>query len=129
MNIVALCVLAVFSSIISLVLKRYNPEYSIAINIITGILIFAAVLSNVYPAINQVKALVSATKIPADYGFILFKSLGICFLTQFASDSCKDAGESALSSKVELAGKVMILIISLPLFEEIAKIAVTLIGE
>ena len=36
---------------------------------------------------------------------ILFKTLGICFLAQFAADSCRDAGESALASKVELAGR------------------------
>ena len=58
----------------------------------------------------------------------MFKTLGICFLAQFAADSCRDAGESALASKVELAGKISILVLSLPLFEDIAQTALGLIG-
>ena len=56
------------------------------------------------------------------------KTLGICFLTQFAVDSCKDAGESALASKVELAGKVTVVVMALPLFQSIASTAVSLVG-
>ena len=80
------------------------------------------------PAVNQIKNLLYNTKISHDYIIILFKSLGICFITQFASDSCSDAGEESLSSKVELAGKVAIIITALPLFEKVTNIALNLIG-
>lgn len=128
MNIIGICVIAVVSSLISVVLKKYNPEYAISISIVTSILIFAIVLSNISPAILQIKSLMNSTKLPSQYAVILFKSLGICLITQFAADSCKDAGENALSSKIELAGKVMIVIISLPLFQEITNTVITLIG-
>jgi stage III sporulation protein AD len=59
---------------------------------------------------------------------ILFKTLGLCFLAQFAADSCRDAGENALASKVELAGKLAIVILALPLFEKITSTALALIG-
>jgi stage III sporulation protein AD len=49
-------------------------------------------------------------------------------LAQFAADACRDAGESALASKMELAGKITILILALPLFEKITQTAVGLIG-
>lgn len=128
MNIVALVGIAIISTILSVMIKRYNPEYAIAISLISGIVIFASVLSRIVPAISQIKELISATGMSIQYGMILFKSLGICFLTQFAADSCKDAGEGALASKVELAGKVSIVIIALPLFEKITQTAVSLIG-
>lgn len=128
MNIVALVGIAIISTILSVMIKRYNPEYAIAISLISGVVIFASVLSRIVPAISQIKELISATGMSVQYGMILFKSLGICFLTQFAADSCKDAGEGALASKVELAGKVSIVIIALPLFEKITQTAVSLIG-
>lgn len=43
-------------------------------------------------------------------------------------DACKDAGESALASKAELAGKLMLLMLALPLFEKIAQLAASLIN-
>ena len=86
------------------------------------------ILANIVPAIRQINSLLTAAQMPTEYGIILFKTLGICFLAQFAADSCRDAGESALASKVELAGKISIVILALPLFEKIASTALALIG-
>ena len=54
------------------------------------------------------------------------QALGVCFITQLASDACKDAGEGAIASKVELAGKVVILLLAMPLFEQIIGVATSL---
>lgn len=129
MNIVGLCGVGIIAAILAVMLKRHNAEYAIALSLITGAFIFISILSKVSPAISQIRGLLSCTGMSAEYGLILFKSLGICFLTQFASDSCKDAGEGALASKVELAGKISIVIIALPLFEKISQTATMLIGR
>ena len=86
------------------------------------------ILRNISPAVREITTLLSGVGLTQEYGLILFKTLGICFLAQFAADSCRDAGESALASKVELAGKISILVLSLPLFEDIAQTALGLIG-
>lgn len=65
---------------------------------------------------------------PGEYGLILFKALGICLITQLASDACRDAGEAALASKADLAGKVTLLVLALPLFQKIGELAVSLIN-
>ena len=128
MNIVAICMIGIVTAFLSVMLKKHNPEYSIAAGIAAGVLIIGMIFGHITGIISQIHQLLAATKIPLEYIQILFKALGICFLTQFASDVCKDAGETALSSKIETAGKLMILIISLPLFERITSIALDLIG-
>lgn len=127
MNIVAVCLIGIISAFLSVMIKKYNPEYSLAIGIVTGVLILGVIFGHITGVIARVQQLLKATNIPLEYIEILFKSLGICFLTQFASDACKDAGEIALSSKIETAGKLMILIVSLPLFEKVINIATELI--
>lgn len=127
MNIVAVCLIGIISAFLSVMIKKYNPEYSLAIGIVTGVLILGVIFGHITGVIARVQQLLRATNIPLEYIEILFKSLGICFLTQFASDACKDAGETALSSKIETAGKLMILIVSLPLFEKVISIATELI--
>ena len=128
MDILAFAVVAVLAAILSLTLKRYNPEYSVLISLVAGVLMLVLLLDKVTPVVSQIQSLLRSTGISGEYGQILFKVLGMCFLCQFSADSCRDAGETALASKVELAGKVFILVASLPLFEEILTTALGLIG-
>ena len=128
MEIMAFLGIAVLAAAISVMLKKHNPEYSFLLSIGAGVFMFFVIFSKISPAVSQINSLLSSTGISSEYGQILFKTLGICFMTQFASDSCRDAGESALASKVELAGKVIIVIMALPLFEQITKTALSLLG-
>ena len=54
--------------------------------------------------------------------------MGICFVTEFACDICRDAGQSALASNVALAGKVMVLVTAVPLYSQILNTVLTLMG-
>ncbi len=128
MNIMALVAVAMVATILSVMIKKYNPEYSIVVSIIAGVFILYMVFSELRPAIDKINSLISSSKISLEHAKVLFKTLGVCFLVQFAVDSCNDAGESALASKLELAGKVVIIGLSLPLFEEVIKIVSGLLG-
>lgn len=128
MNIMALVAVAMVATIISVMIKKYNPEYSVVISIVAGVFILYMVLSEISPTINKINSLISSSKISLEHAKVLFKALGVCFLVQFAVDSCNDAGESALASKLELAGKVVVIGLSLPLFEQVIKIVSGLLG-
>ena len=58
---------------------------------------------------------------------LLLKALGVSVLTQLAADACRDSGETALSNKVELAGKVTILLLCLPLVKAMIQLSAGLI--
>ena len=75
---------------------------------------------------SQFQSLLQAAALPAETGSTLLKALGACWLAQFAADACRDAGEGALASKVELAGKTAVLLLILPLFAEVANLALDL---
>lgn len=123
-----LCVAVIIAAVLSVMLKKYNPEISMLVAVGAGVVVFALILSKISPALTQVSNLLTRAGMPVEYGGILLKSLGICFLCQFSSDACKDAGQSALASKVELAGKLMIVLIALPMIEDITQTAVGIIG-
>lgn len=128
MNIIGIAGVALVAAILSAMLKRYHQEYAIMVNIAAGIIIIVQILANISPAVQQLNVLLSSAGLSSEYSLILFKTLGICFLSQFAADSCRDAGEGALATKVELAGKITIVLLALPMFESIATTAVALIG-
>ena len=86
------------------------------------------VLVEALPIFDQIRSLFSNINVEFEYTSILFKTLGICFVTQLASDACTDAGQTAIASKIEIAGRVAVLLISLPLFNVLLSIASQLIN-
>lgn len=126
MDILAIVGIGVIGVSLAVLLKQYKPEYAVAVSLVVGVVIFAVVAANLTPVIDQLNALLDQTKMPREYIEILIKALGICFLTQIACDTCKDAGQTAIASKLEIAGKLAILALSLPLFSELLSIVATL---
>ena len=118
--------LAVVAVALGTMLKQKSPEYTLFISLTAGILILGMIVAAAVPLFERMQALFAQTGAKAEYVQVLFKSLGLCFITQIA---CRDLGESAIASKVEAAGKISVLLISLPLFEQILNIASGLIGQ
>lgn len=128
MNMIAIVGLCIVAAAISVVLRQYKPEYALLVSLGTGIAILLMVVGAFQPLLDQLEKVVAMTQMPEEYLQILFKSLGVCMITQIASDVCKDAGESAISTKVETAGRIAVLLISLPLFEKVLSIAQSLVA-
>ena len=122
-----ICVICVIS-VISVLIKKHLPEYSLLLNLSISIIVFLYLAPNIMIVLNQVKNLISVSNVPEKYISVLFKSLGVCFLVQFASDACRDVGETSLSSKIEIIGKILILTFSLPFFNEIMCVITKILG-
>ncbi|WP_312641880.1 SpoIIIAC/SpoIIIAD family protein [Hydrogenoanaerobacterium sp.] len=128
MDIITIVGVGIIGVSLAVLLKQYKPEYSLAVSLIVGVIIFALVAENLTPVLDQLNLLLDNTQMPREYIEILIKSLGICFITQIACDTCKDAGQSAIASKLEIAGKLSILLLSLPLFQALLSIITTLLA-
>lgn len=129
MNIIVIVSTALIAAVLSLVLKQYKPEYSLFISIVTGVMIFLAVVAVIQPIIDYISQLISDAGLSGVYAEVLLKALAVCYLTQLACDCCKDAGESAIAGKLQLAGRVAIIIISMPMFKSITDIVTGLIND
>ena len=128
MDIFGICILAVTGCIIALNLKGTVPEYALAVTLVSGTIILISVCTPIPHIIEEINRLTVLSGVKEEYTKILFKAVGICFISQISSDICRDAGEGALAGKIELAGKVMIIVLALPLMEEILETAKLLLG-
>ncbi len=117
--------LTVFCLAVSAALKlvgSVNAEVKLLCTVLAVCLIsgrYFESFRNIYSAVTE---LFSRTGLDADYLAIIIKSLGICFTTQIGCDCCRDCGEGALASQLELAGKAAMILVSVPLFENAAEI-------
>lgn len=98
------------------------------ISIAAGILIFLSVIAVIDPILDFIRELTDKAGLDGIYCEVLLKALAICYITQLACDCCKDAGESAIAAKLQIAGKIAILIIALPMFKALTEIVTGLIG-
>ena len=128
MNITGICALGVVIAVTAVTIKRYNGEMSRLLCIAGCIFIFLSLLSSFSSLYDSVSKILANTGISVTYITILLKAVGICFVTEFACDICRDAGQSALASNVALAGKVMVLVTAVPLYSQILNTVLTLMG-
>lgn len=126
MDIIKIIGVGLIAVIIIIILKQYKPEFTIYVSICAGAIILMLVMTRFSGIIELLTEL--SNKVSDSNGFlaILIKITGISFLTEFAVSICKDSGESAIASKIDLGGKIIIISISIPiistLLETIIKI-------
>ena len=119
--------IALVTTCICVLLKQWNPEISMMAALLCGILIFGIILVNLTPVLDTIGKLVAGAEFDSGYLSVVLKSLGICYVTQLAADTCRDSGYSSIASKVELAGKVSVIVIAMPLFTNLVQLSVGLI--
>lgn len=129
MDIISVAVLALLSALLAVVIKQYKPEYAVVVTITAAAVILLGIVSMIVPIISEVKKMMDNASIDYEYITILIKAVGICYITQFVSDTCKDAGQTAISNKIELAGKVALCFSALPLFKDLLSLTQAIIGK
>lgn len=128
MEILPLIGLALVAAAIVVILRQHRPEYAMLLSVAAGLFILFEILRYLQPVVEEVQGMLDTAGMSAEFMGILLRALGICFITQIACDICKDAGESAISSKIEMAGKVAVLAVSLPLFRQVLTIVHSLLN-
>ena len=106
-----------------MIIKQWRSDLLPLIRIAVLIGLSTAILSAVSPLVSYLQALIDQSGVHVSRGEILFKALGIALLTQCCADICRESGENGAAGTIELTGKVEILLLSLPLLEEILSAA------
>jgi len=114
MDVIQLTVAAILSAVLALTLKKDSPQFALVIGIATGTLLLIAVLPRFTEAIGLLAHIARLADGFAHFDIVL-KVVGIAYATEFGAQICADAGESAIASKLELSGRLLILTISAPL--------------
>lgn len=120
-EIVKIIGVALVTAIASILLKATKPELSFAVTI-TGIIVIMMyiidALSGVLSFFTEIGRLTGL-----DNGLIkiLLKIVGVGYLTEFGAGILHDFGSAAIADKVTLCGKLLILILSIPVLEGLLK--------
>lgn len=115
MEIVKITAFAFTALFLVLLLKSKREDLAIQISMIAGILIFLYMAQKLTEIKNMLQLFAAKANIDIIYFNIVFKILGIAYISSFCSEICRDAGESNIASKVEFCGKILILLLAVPI--------------
>lgn len=119
MEMLQLVLFGILASFIYIVLKEIQPSIALFIIIISSVIIFIVVVQKISLIIYVIKDLSVRASIPSIYMQTLLKIIGIAYITEIGSNIVKDAGMNALASKIELAGKLFILLLAIPIIKAV----------
>ena len=122
MEIIKIVGIGLIGLIIMILLKQYKPEFAIYISIAVGILILILVMDKLQGIIKLIQSFTNRASINSSFLAILIKITGIAFLSEFAVSICKDSGESAIASKIEMGTKIIIITMSIPILSSLLEI-------
>lgn len=114
MEMIQVVAVGMIGAVLSLILKKQSPEFSLLVGIATGILIFLMIASELGQVLSMLKELAETAGINLAYLGIVMKVIGIAYIAEFGIQLCQDAGEKSIAAKIELAGKVVIMMVSAP---------------
>lgn len=124
MEIFQIVGLALLAAVISVVLKQQRPEIALQVSIVTGTIIFLLMAMRISTVITLLQDIANKLNINIVYLTTILKIIGIAYITTFGAEVCRDAGENAIASKVEFAGKIMIMILAIPILMAVLDIMV-----
>jgi len=119
--------LAIIVTVIAVILKQIQPEIAIQLTILTVVVIFLLIMGKVRIIVDLMESLADKANISSYYLMIVLKIVGVAYIAEFGAEICRDAGQGALAAKVELAAKVGILVLAIPIIVAIFESIVRLI--
>lgn len=127
MEISKIIALGLIGTIFSVLLKKENPQISMLVAAVTGILIFLMICVPLGELLQLLRKTAEQAGVAEGYFGIVLKVIGIAYLSQFGAQLCADAGEGAIAAKIELAGKVLMMAVAAPVLTGVLEMVLGLV--
>ncbi|WP_202076694.1 stage III sporulation protein AD [Caldalkalibacillus salinus] len=127
MEIIQIVGLGLISTVLILLLKEQKPLFAFMLATFTGIFIFVFLIGKISEVIQVIERLATEGGINLIYLKTILKIIGIAYIAEFGAQITRDAGQGAIASKIELAGKVLIMVMAIPIITVIIETVMNLI--
>jgi stage III sporulation protein AD len=127
MEILQVVGLGLIVTILILLLKEQKPHFAFLLAIVAGIIIFLYLIGKISSVIRVLERLAVQADIDMVFLETILKIIGIAYIAEFGAQITRDAGQGAIASKIELAGKVLIMVMAIPIISVIIETIIQLL--
>lgn len=115
MEIVKIASIGIITAFCTLMLKEHKSDVALLVGIAGGCLILLSLVDYFVNIFAVILSIVDKSGIPSKLFAIILKIIGIGYIADFSAGIVEDAGQKSLSEKIILAGKLIIMVIALPI--------------
>lgn len=127
MEIIQIIGLGLIATILILIVKEQKPMFAFLIATTAGILIFLFVIGKIGAVIDVLERMAESSGMDEIHLKTILKIIGIAYIAEFGAQIVRDAGQESIASKIELAGKVLILVLAVPIISIIIETVMKLL--
>ncbi|OPA81334.1 stage III sporulation protein AD [Paenibacillus selenitireducens] len=127
MEIIQMVGLGLIATVLVLIVKEQKPMFAFLITTFTGIAIFLFLIGKIEAVIRVLEDLAVRSGIEMVYLKTILKIIGIAYIAEFGAQIVRDAGQDSIASKIELAGKVLIMVLAIPIISIIIETVIHLL--
>ncbi|WP_334071688.1 MULTISPECIES: stage III sporulation protein AD [Paenibacillus] len=127
MEIIQVVGLGLVATVLILVIKEQKPLFAFLIAASTGIYIFLFLIGKIGGIIEVLEDLAESSGVQMIYLKTILKIIGIAYIAEFGAQIVRDAGQDSIATKIELAGKVMIMVLAIPIITIIIETVIKLL--
>ncbi|MDI9475854.1 MAG: stage III sporulation protein AD [Natronincolaceae bacterium] len=127
MEIFQIVAIGLIAAILSVLIKNEKPEIGMYISLVAGVIIFLFIITRLQSVIGILSQLANKINIDSTYLSIILKIVGIAYIAEFGAQVCKDAGEGVMASKIEFAGKVLIMVMAVPILVSLTDLIINMV--
>lgn len=115
MEIVKIVGIGLLAGMLINLLRQQKPELAMQLSIATGAMIFLLMIGKVMAVVDVLQTLGAKSSIEQAHMGTVLKIIGIAYIADFGSQVLQDAGEKSVANKLEMAGKILIMLLAVPI--------------
>ncbi|CAM3119739.1 stage III sporulation protein AD [Paenibacillus lupini] len=127
MEIIQIVGLGLIATILIIVVREQKPLFAFLLAAFTGLFIFIFLIGKIDSVIKVLEDLANRSGIPSIYLKTILKIIGIAYIAEFGAQIVRDAGQDSIASRIEFAGKVLILVMAVPIISVIVETVIGLL--
>lgn len=127
MEILQIVFFGITSAILYVILKEIHETFAFLIVMLTGIIIFLAIIQKIGSIFTMLESLGQKANIEGIYLETILKIIGIAYITELGASLTKDADLESVATKIELAGKIFILLLAIPIITAVIEAILSLL--
>src|SRR5690625_1861132 len=126
-DIIQIVGLGLIATFLALVVKEQKPLFAFLLTTFVGVLIFLFLIDEIVKIITMLNQMARDANVNMVYLNTILKIIGVAYIAEFGAQIAQDAGQAAIASKIELAGKILILVMAIPILTAVIEMILSLL--
>ncbi len=128
MEILKIAAVCLTAAVLAKVIQPTNRDLAALLSISAMIFCAFMAVEGLSRVFSGADGILSYEGVGSGYLHIAFRALGICYICELSSSSCRDCGETALGSVIDISGRAAVALLTLPLLKEFVGIVKTVLS-